>query len=128
MTLLEQWKSRARRLKVDTYALYLAYREPEVPWYAKVVGACVVGYLLSPVDLIPDFSPVLGYLDDLVIVPLGITITVKMIPVTVMDRCRIKARESLENKPRSWVAAGLIVAVWLLLIAVSIAVVMRAVN
>ena len=69
---INQWKARARQLEIETYALYLAYRHPKVPWYAKVFAACVVGYLFSPIDLIPDFIPVLGYLDDLILVPLGI--------------------------------------------------------
>ena len=70
--MIESWKARARLLKIDTYALYFAYRDPRTPWYAKVWTAIVVGYAFSPIDLIPDFIPVLGYLDDLVLIPLGI--------------------------------------------------------
>ena len=128
MTKFEQWKNRAGQLKVDTYALYLAYREPATPWYAKVWVACVVGYALSPIDLIPDFIPVLGYLDDLVIVPLGITLALKMIPAPVMEQCRARARESLsQNKPKMWLGAVIIIAIWLLLIAVVIAIIMLAI-
>ncbi len=100
------------------YALYLAYRDPSVPWYAKVCVACVVGYALSPIDLIPDFIPVLGYLDDLIIVPIGITLALKMIPVPIMEQCRVRAIESLsQDKPKIWLGAGIIIAIWLLLIA-----------
>jgi uncharacterized membrane protein YkvA (DUF1232 family) len=69
---LEGWKGRAQRLKKEVYAIYLAYKDPRVPWYARVFAACVVGYAFSPIDLIPDPIPVLGYLDDLLIVPLGV--------------------------------------------------------
>ena len=117
MIKFEEWKNRASQLKVETYALYLAYREPEVPWYAKVWVACVVGYALSPIDLIPDFIPVLGYLDDLIIVPLGITLALKMIPAPVMEQCRVRARESLsKDKSKHWLAAGVIIATWLFLL------------
>jgi len=121
MPKFEGWKNRARQLRVETYALYLAYRDPSVPWYAKVCVACVVGYALSPIDLIPDFIPVLGYLDDLVIVPLGITLALKMIPVPVMERCRARAKASLsQDRPKLWLGAAIIIAVWLLLIALII--------
>jgi len=90
--MLESWKGRARRLKGETYALYLAYRDPRTPWYAKVFAALVVGYAFSPIDLIPDPIPVLGYLDDLLLVPLGIALALKMIPLAVLDECREQAR------------------------------------
>ena len=94
------WKARARQLKAEVYALYLAYRDPRVPWYAKVLAACVVGYALSPIDLIPDFIPVLGYLDDLVLIPLGIALTLRLIPPEVLDECRARAcAELAEGKP-----------------------------
>ena len=126
---MERWKRRIRQLKVETYALYLAYKDPRVPWYAKVFAACVVGYAFSPIDLIPDFIPILGYLDDLVLVPLGITLAIKMIPQTVLDECRENAQEALgRDKPRNWVAAGVIIAVWLLLIVLSIVVVTRTIE
>jgi uncharacterized membrane protein YkvA (DUF1232 family) len=124
---IERWKRRARQFKVETYALYLAYKHPRVPWYAKVFAACVVGYALSPIDLIPDFIPVLGYLDDLILVPLGVTFALKMIPKPVLDQCRERARESLsQDKPRNWVAASVIIAIWLLLTALVIIIVVRA--
>ena len=96
------WKVRARQLQAEVYALYLAYRDPRVPWYAKAVAACVVGYALSPIDLIPDFIPVLGYLDDLVLIPLGIALVLRMIPPAVMVECRERARAELaDGKPVS---------------------------
>ena len=80
------WRERARRLKRDTYALYLALKDPRVPWYARLLAGLVVAYAFSPIDLIPDFIPVLGYLDDLLIVPLGIVLTLRLIPPAVMAR------------------------------------------
>jgi uncharacterized membrane protein YkvA (DUF1232 family) len=81
---LDGWKQKVKRLKVEVYALYLAYRDPRVPLHARIFAACVVGYAFSPIDLIPDFIPVIGYLDDLIIVPLGILIALRMIPADVM--------------------------------------------
>jgi uncharacterized membrane protein YkvA (DUF1232 family) len=80
MNHLETWKRRARLLNVEVYALYLACRDPRGPWYAKAFTACVAGYAFSPIDLIPDFIPILGYLDDLVLVPLGVIVARRMIP------------------------------------------------
>ena len=121
----ERWRHRARELKTETYALYLAYRDPRVPWYAKVLLAVVVGYALSPIDLIPDVIPVLGYLDDLVLVPIGITLALKMVPEAVMDECRETAREVMaEGMPVSRLAACVIVVIWVLCIAL-IAVILR---
>jgi len=116
MGTIEEWKQRARELKIEVRALYLAYRDPRVPWYAKVVAACVVGYALSPIDLIPDPIPVLGYLDDLVIVPLGVLLARRLIPEEVLAECREKAR-GLQGKPANWWAAGVIIAIWILLAA-----------
>lgn len=115
MSTLDTWKQRARQLKTEVYALYLAYRDPRVPWPARIVAACVVAYAFSPIDLIPDPIPVLGYLDDLVLVPLGIALARRMIPPDVMADCRERARVEIANKPVNWVAAGVIIAVWLLL-------------
>jgi len=99
-----------------------------VPWYAKVFAAVVAGYILSPIDLIPDFIPILGYLDDLILVPLGITFALKMIPQTVLEECREKAQKISQNKQRDWVAGGVIIAIWLLLFALAIFAVIRATN
>jgi uncharacterized membrane protein YkvA (DUF1232 family) len=112
---LERWKHEARKLKANIYALYFAYRDPRVPWYAKFFIAGVVGYAFSPIDLIPDFVPVLGYLDDLVLIPLGVALALKMIPKSVMDDARSKAN-SLSQKPKNWVAAAVIILIWLCLI------------
>jgi uncharacterized membrane protein YkvA (DUF1232 family) len=116
------WKQRVRQLKAETYALYLAYRDPRTPWYARIFAAIVVGYAFSPIDLIPDFIPVLGYLDDLILVPFGIWLALKMIPPEVMADSRTRAQETLANgKPISRAAAVVIVAIWLLLAALGIA-------
>jgi uncharacterized membrane protein YkvA (DUF1232 family) len=106
-------RAKARMIKQDTYALYLAYRDPRVPWYAKVWAALVVAYAFSPIDLIPDFIPVLGYLDDVILVPLGIALAVRMIPPDVMAEARLAARERLsQGKPVNWAAAAVIILVW----------------
>ena len=111
---LEIWKRRARELKREIYAIYLAYKDPRVPWYAKLLAACVVAYAFSPIDLIPDFIPVLGYLDDLILVPLGIYFVLKMIPDEVMVECREKARVlSSEKRPTNYLAATVIIAIWI---------------
>jgi uncharacterized membrane protein YkvA (DUF1232 family) len=120
---------RVSRLKIETYALYLACKDRRVPWYAKAFTACVVGYAFSPIDLIPDFIPVLGYLDDLVLIPVGIMLAVKMIPPAVLDECRQKATETFSSeRPTNWLAAGIIVAVWVLLIALVAVVFLRTLN
>ncbi|MEJ5311229.1 MAG: YkvA family protein [Anaerolineae bacterium] len=123
---MESWKQRARQLKAETYALYLAYRDPRTPWYARVFTAIVVGYAFSPIDLIPDFIPVLGYVDDLVLVPLGIWLALKLIPPEVMAESRSRAQESLANgKPVNRAAAVVIVAIWLLLAVLGITLIAR---
>lgn len=119
--LAERLKGWARRLKAELYALYLAYRDPRVPLYARVFAAVVVGYAFSPIDLIPDPIPVLGYLDDLVLIPLGIALSIRMIPEPVLAECREKAsRLSAGSRPVNRVAAGAIVAVWLALAALAV--------
>jgi uncharacterized membrane protein YkvA (DUF1232 family) len=129
MTAIQRWQQRAKRLKMETYALYLAYRDPRVPWYAKVLAAVVVAYAFSPVDLIPDFIPVLGYLDDLLIVPLGIALAVRMIPQDVLDRSRERARADLgQEKPANWLAGAVVVALWLLGTAMLVALVWRTIG
>jgi uncharacterized membrane protein YkvA (DUF1232 family) len=111
------WKERARALRREVYALYYACRDPRTPWYAKALAGGIVAYAFSPIDLIPDFIPVLGLLDDLVLIPLGVLAVRAMVPAAVLDECRERARE-LDEKPRSWAAAGVIVCIW---IAVAIA-------
>ncbi len=123
------WKHRARSLHEEVYALYLAYRDPRVPWHAKAFAACVVGYALSPIDVIPDFIPILGHLDDLVLVPLGVLAARRMIPAAILAECRERAREVLrEGRPVSRVAAVLIVAVWLAVVAGAVWVMVRLLS
>ena len=111
--MLERLKHKARLLKTEVYAIYLAYKDPRVPWYARIFAVCVVGYAFSPIDLIPDPIPILGYLDDLILVPLGIAIALKMIPKDVMAECREKAKAvMLKGKPVNRVAATVIVGIW----------------
>jgi uncharacterized membrane protein YkvA (DUF1232 family) len=113
-SLLDTWKTRARQLKTDVYALYLAYKDPRTPWYARVFAAMVVGYAFSPIDLIPDPIPVLGYLDDLVLIPLGVFLAIKMIPPQVMVDSRQKAVEVIaQGKPVNKAAALVIVMLWI---------------
>lgn len=107
-------KQRARHLKAETFALYLAARDPRTPWYAKLLVAGIVAYAFSPIDLIPDFVPVLGYLDDLILIPLGIALAIKLVPPSVLAECRGRAQETKQNgKPVSRVAGAVIVVIWL---------------
>lgn len=119
MSFIERLKRWARRLKVEVRALYLAYKDPRVPWYARVFAAVVVGYAFSPIDLIPDPIPVLGYLDDLVLIPLGVALAIRMIPPEVLAECREEAREKTD-RPVSKVAAVVVVAVWIVLAALAV--------
>jgi uncharacterized membrane protein YkvA (DUF1232 family) len=108
------WKKKAEALKAQTIALYFAWRDPRVPWYAKGWIALVVAYAFSPIDLIPDFIPVLGYLDDLVIVPLGVYLALRMIPAQVMQECQDKARQQLdEAQPKFRWMGVIVVVIWL---------------
>ena len=120
MKLVERLKRWAGRLRTEVHALYLAYRDPRVPLYARIFAACVVGYAFSPIDLIPDPIPVLGYLDDLVLIPLGVALAIKMIPGEVMDECREKARRRIKERPVNRTAAAAIVALWLSLAGLTI--------
>ncbi len=108
-TRIKHW---AKNLKRDSHAIYLASRDPRVPWYAKVLGVAVAAYALSPIDLIPDFIPVVGYLDDLVIVPLGIWLVVSLIPGEVMAECRARADEA-GQRPVSRAGMIAVIVVWI---------------
>jgi uncharacterized membrane protein YkvA (DUF1232 family) len=119
MRSLTHWKKQAKEIKLDALTLYFAYRHSQTPWYAKLLSACVVAYAFSPIDLIPDFIPILGYLDDLVLVPLGVWISIKMIPPNVLQECR-KQAEELEQRPTNWLAASIIILVWILIALFSI--------
>lgn len=122
MPLLAELKDRARRLKAEIRALYLAARHPATPWYARVLVAAVVAYALSPIDLIPDFIPVLGYLDELILLPLGIAWAIRLIPQSVMAECRERATSALQDgKPQGRIAAAVIVLLWLALAALGAA-------
>ena len=111
--LVARWKQSARGLQRETYALYYAYRDPRVPWYAKAFIALVVAYAFSPIDLIPDFIPILGYLDDLLLIPLGVGLALRMIPAEVMRESRACAEQALEREPRGfgWMGA-VVIGVW----------------
>jgi uncharacterized membrane protein YkvA (DUF1232 family) len=111
--MFDRFKRWARGLKRDAYAVYLAARDPATPWYVKALALAVAAYAFSPIDLIPDFIPVLGYLDDLILVPLGIWLVVSLIPADAMAGYRARASEMVQ-RPRSKVAAIAIVIIWLL--------------
>lgn len=113
---MKQLSSWAHSLKREVRALGLAYADPRTPWYARVVIACVVAYALSPIDLIPDIIPVLGLLDDLILLPLGIALAIRLIPPLVLAACREQARTSPAS-PASRVAAAVIIVLWLTLVA-----------
>jgi uncharacterized membrane protein YkvA (DUF1232 family) len=108
------WKAKARKLKLEVHALYLASKDPRVPWHARALAVAVVAYAFSPIDLIPDPIPVLGYLDDLILIPLGIALVIKLVPAEVLQECREKAAATrTEGKPRNWIAGGIIILIWL---------------
>ena len=116
MNILETWKNWSKKLKLQTYTLYYAYKDPMTPWYAKVWGAVVVAYAFSPIDLIPDFIPIVGYLDDLILIPLGIALAVKLIPKEILIKCRQQAQERIDSKrPVNWIAGGIIIAIWIMM-------------
>ncbi|OOE12439.1 YkvA family protein [Fictibacillus arsenicus] len=115
--MLNKIKAWARNLKKYVFVLYFAYKDSRVPWHAKVFTACVVAYAFSPIDLIPDFIPVLGYLDDIIIVPLGIKLALKMIPSAVIKDCEEKAEELMvKGKPKNWLVGSLIIIFWVILL------------
>jgi uncharacterized membrane protein YkvA (DUF1232 family) len=116
--MIERAKQWARVVKRDVHALYLAGRDPRVPWYAKALALCVAGYALSPIDLIPDFVPVLGYLDDVILVPLGVLLVVKLIPREIMAEHRALAA-AVQDRPVSRTAAIVIAILWLVCMALA---------
>jgi uncharacterized membrane protein YkvA (DUF1232 family) len=114
MPWLTEIQQRARRLQAETFALYLAARHPDTPWYARLLVGAIVAYALSPIDLIPDFVPILGYLDDLVLIPIGIGLAIKIIPPVILAECRARAQKVVLNgRPVSRVAGAVIVVIWL---------------
>jgi uncharacterized membrane protein YkvA (DUF1232 family) len=123
------WKERVKALKKETFTLYLAYRHSLVPWYAKVLALLIVGYALSPIDLIPDFIPVLGYLDDLVLIPLGIMLVIRMIPAEVLAECRQKSETIVGRATRAGkIAAVVIILIWVLTAALVTWLIIKSVN
>ena len=121
ITQIDAFRARVRRLRDETYALFLAVRHPATPWYAKLLAAAVVAYAISPIDLIPDFIPVLGYLDDLFLIPLGIGAAIWMIPPQVLAECRERARnESLHATSSGGIAAIVVIGIWLILAALCV--------
>ena len=118
LSTIEHLKGWARALKRDVVALSLAARDPRVPWHAKALSAAVAAYALSPIDLIPDFIPILGYLDDMLIVPIGIWGAVKLIPELIMADLRAKALE--HRKPTSKAGLAAVVIIWLAAIALTV--------
>lgn len=115
MSVFHQLRRWAKGVKRDGITLWLAGKHPGTPWYAKALGLFVVGYALSPIDLIPDFIPVLGYVDDVILLPALIWVAVRMIPLPVLDECRVQADEWIRaagSRPESRVGAAVIVALW----------------
>ena len=111
--MLKKIKAWTSNLKKQVFTLYFAYKDNRVPWYAKLFAACVVAYAFSPIDLIPDFIPILGYIDDVIIVPLGIMLALKMIPESVITDCEEKAEELMKKgKPKNWIVGSIIILVW----------------
>jgi uncharacterized membrane protein YkvA (DUF1232 family) len=113
--MFENLKSWAKQLKRKLFVLYFAYKDSRTPWYAKVFAVCVVAYAFSPIDLIPDFIPILGYLDDVILIPLGVLLAMKMMPESVIQACTIKAEERMKiGKPKNWFVSSLIILVWII--------------
>jgi uncharacterized membrane protein YkvA (DUF1232 family) len=128
MKLITTLRERTKQLKTQTYAMYLACKHPHTPWYAKVLLILVIGYAVSPIDLIPDFIPVLGYVDDLIIVPLGISLALKMIPKEVILECREKAKSERVTGKIKWIGLGIIIFMWLVILSVISIVIYKIVS
>lgn len=115
LSILQKLKTWAKNLKKQLLVLYLAYRDERVPWYAKLFTMLVVAYAFSPIDLIPDFIPIFGYLDDVILVPLGVSLALKLIPKEVLEDCKRKVEErQTTSKPKNWVTGVIIIAIWIL--------------
>ena len=116
MNILQSLRSWAKRIKADAMTLWFACRNPRTPWHAKALGMFVVAYALSPIDLIPDFIPILGYLDDVLLLPILMWLTLRLLPADVLQECRVQAEEWIKtaaDKPRSMSGAALVLVVWL---------------
>jgi len=114
--MLEKLKARARALKNEAFAVYLAAKDPRTPWYAKAVAFLTIAYAFSPIDLIPDFVPILGYLDDLFIVPAGIALAVRLIQPEVLEEARRTVSTSGLDRRVGYIGAGLIVVIWIVIL------------
>ncbi len=123
--MVEQLKSRARALKKEAYAIYLAAKDPRTPWYAKALIFFVVAHTFSPIDLIPDFIPVLGYLDDLIITPLGIALAVRMIPPEALEEARVKVTTQSVERGVGYVGMAVIIIIWILAIMWVVSIILR---
>ena len=120
MHLLKIWKHWAHSLRKNVYALYLVARDPRVPVSAKIIIGLIVAYALSPIDLIPDFIPVIGYLDDMLLLPLGIWLAIKLVPQTAWEESRQMAEQHLQDMPPNYRAAAIIIVVWILALTIFI--------
>lgn len=115
-SIMQKLKAAAKKLKQNLIVLYLAYRDPRVPLFTKIFTVCVVAYAFSPIDLIPDFIPILGYLDDLILVPLGVYIALRLFPAHILEEYRNQAEERRKSgKPKNWLTGALIISLWLAL-------------
>jgi len=117
--IIESLRMKAQKLREEIDALYLCSKDPRIPWYAKAFAFFILGYALSPIDLIPDFIPIIGYLDDVILIPIGIACLIKMIPKDILNECRKKANSRQINKGSHWVAASVIIIIWLLAVLVT---------
>ena len=118
MRIVTLWKQWAQKLRFDAFTLYFAYRNARTPLFAKIWAAIVVAYAFSPIDLIPDFIPIIGYLDDLVLIPFGIGVAVKLIPKDILEESRHLAQKRIDSKkPINWIAGAIVVAIWAALLA-----------
>ena len=124
--MLEKLRSRARALKNEVFTVYLAAKDPRTPWYAKGIAFCTIAYALSPIDLIPDFVPILGYLDDLFIVPAGITLAIKLIPPEVLEEARKTAAAQGFDRRVGYVGMALIILVWVVILIGVVSLIIKA--
>lgn len=116
MRMLEKMRNKARQLKSEITAIYYAFRHPGVAFLPRLIIAFTIAYALSPIDLIPDFIPVLGYLDDLIIIPALITLSLKLIPAGIMAECREKAQHEPLQLKKNWFFAAVFILIWLVLL------------
>ncbi len=117
MNFFNKLRSWSKKLKEDSYALYLAYKDPRAGLFPKVFAFVVIAYFFSPIDLIPDFIPIVGYIDDVILIPLGLFIAIKLMPAEVMEDARKKAKNLYDKeKPKNWVVAIIIVSIWCIIV------------